>query len=142
MAATEFGVNHPLAVKKWSSDLMKEMLKQTYILRFIGKDANSLIQWKDDLSKDQGGDQIRYGLRVQLTGDGVQGDDTAEGNEEALTTYYDQLIINQLRHQVRSKGKMSEQRVPFDVRAENRDALADWWSARLDTWFDKATCFA
>lgn len=140
MAGTSYGVNHPLAVKKWSSDLMKEALKQTYILQFIGKDANALIHWKDDLSKDQGGDKITFGLRVQLNGDGVQGDGTLEGNEEALTTYNDSLIIDQLRHATRSGGKMSEQRVPFSVRAENRDGLADWWADRLDTWFFNQIC--
>lgn len=140
MAATEFGVNHPLAVKKWSSDLLKEMLKETWILRFISKDKNNVIYWKDDLAQSQGGDRIRMGLRVQLTGDGVQGDDTAEGNEESLTTYYDDIVINQLRHSVRVGGKMTEQRVPYDLRAESRDALADWWSARLDTWFFNQLC--
>lgn len=140
MAATEYGVNHPLAVKKWSSDLMKEMLKRTYVLRFIGKGSDSVIQWKDDLSKNQGGDRIRVGLRVQLAGDGIQGDGTLEGNEEALTTYYDDLVIDQLRHATRSAGKMSEQRVPFDVRLENRDGLADWWADRWDTWFFNQVC--
>lgn len=135
MAATEFGVNHPLAIKKWSSDLMKETLKKTYAFQFIGKGSNSLCQWKDDLSKGQGGDQITMGLRVQLQGDGVSGDETLEGNEEALVTYNDAIVINQLRHATRSQGKMSEQRVPFDVRAENRDSLSDWWSDRIDTWF-------
>lgn len=116
------------------------MLKETWILRFISKDKNNIIHWKDDLSKEQGGDRIRVGLRVQLTGDGVAGDATAEGNEESLTTYYDDLVIDQLRHQVRVGGKMTEQRVPYDLRAESRDALADWWSARLDTWFFNQVC--
>ena len=35
---------------------------------------------------------------MQLTGDGVQGDATQEGEEEALTTYTDDFVINQLRH--------------------------------------------
>jgi hypothetical protein len=67
-----------------------------------------------------------------LTGAGVQGDNTQEGNEEALTVYNDALVINQLRHATRSGGKMSEQRVPFDVREENRMALKDWWTERIN----------
>lgn len=56
-------------------------------------------------------------------------------NEEALTTYSDNLVINQLRHAVRSAGKMSEQRVNFSVREECRMGLQDWWSDRIDTAF-------
>jgi N4-gp56 family major capsid protein len=89
---------------------------------------------QDDLSKSAG-DRIRTILRVQLSGDGIQGDGTLEGFEEGLTTYTDDVVINQLRHAVRSGGRMTEQRIPFSVREEARMGLQDWWAARFDTWF-------
>jgi N4-gp56 family major capsid protein len=134
MAATSYGVNHDLAVKLWSKKLFHEALKATFFSKFMGKGSGSLIQIKDETSKSAG-DKITFGLRMQLTGDGVQGDGTLEGNEEALTTYADSVYIDQLRHAVRSAGKMSEQRVPFSVREEAKDGLRDWWSDRLDTSF-------
>lgn len=139
MALTSYGVNHPLAVKVWANGILREALKETYIGKFIGKSKNSLIYRKDELSKGPG-DRIRCGLRMQLTGDGIEGDSTLEGNEEALTTHNDDLIINQLRHAVRSEGKMSEQRVPFSVREEARDGLSDWWADRWDTVFFNHIC--
>lgn len=129
MADTSFGVNHPLAVKAWAKKLMVESLKQMWFSKFIGSGSRSVIQTFDNLKKDAG-DRIRIGLRMQLSGAGVQGDSTAEGNEEALSLYYDDIYINQLRHQVISGGKMSEQRVPFSVREESMQALADWWARR------------
>jgi N4-gp56 family major capsid protein len=123
-----------MAVKHWSADLMKEALKRTYALRFMGKGSGSLCQIKTELNK-QAGDRIRFGLRQQLTGEGIAGDDTLEGNEEDLEIYTDDVFIDQLRHAVRSQGKMSEQRVPFTVRAEARDGLADWWADRIDSAF-------
>lgn len=134
MAATSYGVNHPLAVKVWAKKLFQEALAETYVKRFMGSSASSLVQIKSELNKSAG-DKITFGLRMQLTGDGVPGDDTLEGNEEALATYSDSVLINQLRHAVRSGGKMSEQRVPFSVREEAREGLTDWWANRLDTWF-------
>lgn len=113
---------------------MKEALKKTFALQFMGTDSNSLIQIKTELNKGPG-DKITFGLRQQLTGTGVQGDGTLEGNEEALVTYTQAVTIDQLRHAVRSSGKMSEQRVPFTVRDEARDGLADWWADRIDKWF-------
>ena len=132
---TNYGVNHPLAIKKWSSELMVEALKKTHALQFMSKGKENLITIKTDLTTSDGGDRIRVGIRSQLRGDGVQGDNTLEGNEEALETFYQDVLIDQLRHAGRSGGKMSEQRIPFSVRDEIRDGLADWWSDRIDRWF-------
>jgi N4-gp56 family major capsid protein len=135
MAMTEFPVNHPLAVRLWAKRLFVESLRETFIDRFIGtSDKNAIIQLRDELGKGVG-DRVTFGLRIQLIGAGIQGDNTLEGNEEALATYSDTVIIDQLRHAVRSRGKMSEQRVPFSVRQEAMDGLKDWWADRLDTWF-------
>lgn len=140
MAQTEYGPNNPLAVRLWAKRLFVEALLETFMDRFIGTtDKNSVIQMRDEMSKSAG-DRVTVGLRLQLVGPGVQGDNTLEGNEEALATYNDTLIIDQLRHAVRSKGKMSEQRVPFSVRQESMDGLKDWWAARLDLWFFNQIC--
>ena len=139
MAATSYGVNDPLAVKLWSKYLNVEVLKNTWASKFIGKTSSSIIQMKDETSKGAG-DKITYGLRMQLTGSGVQGDGTMEGNEESLVTYNDALYIDQLRHAVRSAGRMSQQRVPFNVRDEALSGLRDWWTDRIDTSFFNQIC--
>lgn len=132
MAATSYGVNDAEAVKLWSRKLYREALKNTTMYKFMGSSSDSIIQMHDDTSKGPG-DKITTILRMQLSGDGVSGDGTLEGNEEALTTYTDSFVIDQLRHATRSKGRMSEQRVPFSVRAEGEQGLRDWWADRIDT---------
>ena len=134
MANSEYLTNHALTVKLWAKKLFHESLAETYFSRFLGKGADSLVQWKDE-TKKSAGDRVRVGLRMQLSGTGIQGDNTLEGSEESLTTYSDDLLINQLRHACRSQGKMSEQRVLFDVLTEHKDALTDWYANRLDTSF-------
>jgi len=139
MAVTSYGVNANEAVKLWSRRLAREALKATYIQKFIGEGDDSVIQLRNDTKKGPG-DRVRVTLRMQLTGDGISGDGTLEGNEEPLTTYTDDFVINQLRHAVRSAGKMSEQRIPFSVREEAMSGLRDWWSDRMDTWFFNQIC--
>lgn len=139
MALTNYGVNAPEAVKLWSDVLSREALKATWIGKFVGKDASSLIQEKSDFKKSAG-DRLTMILRMQLNGDGVLGDSTLEGNEEKLATYTDNLVIDQLRHAVRSAGKMSEQRIPFSIREEAKDGLVDWIANRLDTAFFNQLC--
>lgn len=134
MATTSYGVNNALAVKLWSKKLAVEALKECYVGKFIGTGSNSLIQVKTETSKGPG-DKVTFGLRMQLTGAGIQGDNTLEGSEEALATYSDAVVIDQLRNAVRSGGRMSDQRVPFSVREEAYAGLKDWWMDRYDTWF-------
>jgi len=131
MATTDFGVGHPLAVKLWSKKLSYEVAGETYFSKFSGEGSDSAFQIKTETSKGPG-DKITYGVRMLPTGSGIQGDDTAEGNEEALTTYNDALFINQLREAFRTGGRMTEQRVPFNIREEIRAAAKDWWVERLD----------
>lgn len=139
MASTEYGLNHPLAVKLWSKRMTREALKQTYVSRFMGTSANSLIYVKNETSK-QAGDRIRCPLRMQLSAAGVSGDETLEGQEESLVTYSDDVFIDQLRNAVRSKGKMTEQRINHSIREEARAGLSDWLADRLDTWFFNQIC--
>ncbi len=134
MALTTYGTASAETVKLWSRKLFHEALKSTWASKFMGKDSNSLIQVVEDTSKGPG-DRVRVTLRMLLSGAGIAGDGTLEGNEEALTSYTDNLFVDQLRHAVRSAGRMSEQRVPFDLRQESMRGLADWWSDRIDTAF-------
>src|SRR5262245_54017419 len=110
MASTSYGVNAPEAKKLWSEKLFHEVTAKTFWGRFMGKGSDSLIQQLTDTQKDKG-DRIRVILRMLGTGSGIQGDNTLEGNEEALQTYTDDLLINQLRHAARTGGRVSEQRV-------------------------------
>jgi len=132
MAVTTYGVGHPDAVKLWARKTFVEGLKATELYKFMGKDDKAVIQIRDEMMKGPG-DRLTVDLRMQLTGAGVSGDGTLEGNEEALTLYTDNLLIDQLRHAVRSGGRMSQQRVPFSIREQARSGLQDWLADRIDT---------
>lgn len=132
MASTSYGVNANEAVKLWRRSLWQETLKHTTVAPLMGEGADSIIQVSPETQR-QAGDRIRFNLAYLLSGDGVEGDATLEGNEEAQTTYTDDLVINQLRHGVRSGGRMSEQRIPWSVRELARDQQRDWWADRFDT---------
>ncbi|MBI0020941.1 N4-gp56 family major capsid protein [Bartonella sp. M0280] len=141
MAITSIGVNDPLAVRAWSKKLAVEVSKATEIAPLIGTDTNSIIQLKDETQKGAG-DTVRFGLRTQLTGEGVSEGVKLEGNEEALSTLNDAVIINELAHAVRVKneGTIDQQRVLFDLRSEAKDGLTDWYADRLSLMFFTHVC--
>lgn len=141
MSETRFGVNDAYAVKLWSKKLAVQVPLFTDISPLIGTDANSVIQRKTETSKGEG-DSITFGLRAQLTQDGFSETDTAEGRGEGLSIFSDAVVINELGGNVavRSKNTIDQQRVPFDMRAEARDGLADWWGTRLSVSFFNQVC--
>ena len=66
MSTTNFGVNSPESVKLWSRKLAHEVRKASYIDKFVGESADSLIQTKND-TKKSAGDRITITLRMLLT---------------------------------------------------------------------------
>lgn len=132
MAVTKFSVNSPFAIKTWSKQLATEVSKATAIAPLIGTTSNSIIQLKEETQKSAG-DQVTFGLRRQLVGQGVSEGTLLEGNEEALSTYSDVVMINELAHAVRVKneGTIDAQRVAFNLRDEANAGLVDWYADRL-----------
>lgn len=130
---SDFGLNHPLAVQRWSTALAVQAEKLQYFAKFIGEDDSSMIKAKKDLTK-QAGEKITYGLRMKVQGNGVEGDTVIEGTnaEKFLDFYADSVFIDQRRMTVKSKGQMSEQRVPYNMRTEAKNALATWFAEDYD----------
>lgn len=131
MAETEYTTNNALARKLWHEQLYRDSAKKAYFSRFMGNSEENIVQVKSDLEK-QAGDTVTFGIIMRLLGTGVTGDNTLEGNEETLTTYDFNLSIEQLRHAVISKGKMSEKRVLFSIPDNARTQLKVWMTEQID----------
>jgi N4-gp56 family major capsid protein len=136
MSVTRYGVNDALTVKLWAKKLAVEALKATAIAPLIGESNDSIIVKKTETSKGAG-DRVTVGLRKQLVGRGVTEGQALEGNEEALTTFSDNLVINELHHAVRvaNENSIDNQRVLFNMRTEAKDGLRDWYADRMSLAF-------
>jgi N4-gp56 family major capsid protein len=134
MTVTSYGVNDSISNKLWAKKLNAEALKETYFGKFMDNEGNNIVHVKTELATNAG-DNVTVGLRVQLTGDGVTEGGTLVGNEEGLSTYSDQVKINELAHAVRVKNKntIDAQRVPFSLRTEGKNGMKDWFAGRFDT---------
>lgn len=74
------------------------------------------------------GQKVTIPLVIKLSGEGRDGDEELEGNEEEMTTYYQDVSVNQKRNAVRLKGRMDEQKNSLNMRTIARKALGDWQS--------------
>lgn len=139
MAINTFSTSDVNAVKVWSKVVLKETLKATIIGPLIGsgnEDSNSIITRRNELSKGPG-DNVKYNLRMQLSGRGRTENEFLEGNEEALTFHQTNFSVNEMFHAVRMKTEKSidVQRIPFELMSEAKDGLVDWLAKRYAVWF-------
>jgi len=131
MAKTIVLTGDALTKKLWEETLYRDILKEAYFSRFMGKSSDDLAQVKEQLTK-QKGDQITFGIRMRLTGTGVISGQTLENNEERLQTYDFQVVLERYRNAVRDNGALDRQRPVYDMDNESRDAIKGWGVEKID----------
>jgi N4-gp56 family major capsid protein len=132
MSLTNFSLLTEEQKTIWSMDLWKAARNYSFINKFLGKDSNSMIQHITELKKSEKGARAVITLLADLEGDGVAGDRTLEGNEEAMKSYDQVIQIDQLRHANRHEGRMADQKSVVEFRNNSRDLLAYWLGERMD----------
>lgn len=132
MALTNFGALTQEQKTIWSKELWKNARNQSFINRFLGNGPTSLVQHITELKKTEKGARAVITLLADLQGDGVAGDRTLEGNEEAMQTFDQVIQLDQLRHANRHEGRMADQKSVVEFRGNSRDVLSYWLADRLD----------
>jgi N4-gp56 family major capsid protein len=132
MSTTNFGLLTSEQKTIWSMDLWKQARNMSFVGKFLGKDSNSIIQHVTELKKSEKGARAVITLLNDMEGDGVAGDRTLEGNEEALKSSDQVIRIDQLRNANRHEGRMADQKSIVNFREQSRDKLAYWLSDRID----------
>ena len=127
---TLFLTDNALTRKRWAKDLFKIILPNVEYSDLVGSGTDSIVQMRTELGKGEG-DQITFGIRYPLTGEGVVGNDDITGKEERLIFKDFSLTIEELNHAVDTGGKMEEQRIPYNLMTEAKDGLSDWWADKL-----------
>ena len=132
MALTNFAALTSEAKTAWSMDLWKHARNYSFMNQFTGTGPNSMVQRISELKKSEKGARAVITLLADLTGDGVAGDRTLEGNEEAMQTTEQVIRIDQIRHANQHEGRMADQKSIVSFRENSRDVLAYWLADRVD----------
>lgn len=137
MAKTAFATGNALTKKAWDESLFRDTVKDSFFNKFMGSTADNIVQTNEKLSKDKG-DKVTFGIRMRLSGNGVTSGQILEGNEEALTTYSDDVTLEEYAHGVRDRGPLDRQRAMFSIDEESVAALKGWGSEKIDNLIFKA----
>lgn len=132
MALTNFSRLTTEQKTAWSLDFWHQARNYSFINKFLGNGPNALVQHITELKRSEKGARAVITLLADLVGDGIAGDRTLEGNEEALQSFDQVIRVDQLRNGNRSEGRMADQKSIVNFRKDSRDTLAYWMSDRID----------
>lgn len=116
----------------WSMDFWREGRKKSFLSRFEGTSSDSMIQRINELKQTEKGARAVITLVHDLENDGVAGDRFLEGNEEAMLSSDQVIEVDQLRHAVRHRGRMADQKSVVNFRSESMNKLSYWLGNRWD----------
>lgn len=134
MAATDFGALSEARKRLWAAEIWKAGRDQNFWMSngFMSSGTNSPIQQITDLTETERGRECIMQLVSDLQGDGIVGDNLLEGSEEAMFNDTQVIRIDQIRHGVRSKGRMAEQATVIRFRTVGREKLGFWLADKVD----------
>jgi N4-gp56 family major capsid protein len=132
MALTNFGTLTGDQLQAWSRDFWKVARNMSFINQFAGKGSNAMVQRVTELTSGNTGTKANITLLADMTGDGITGDYTLEGNEEALRAYDIDINLDQLRFANRIAGRMADMKTVVGFRETSRDRLAYAIADRCD----------
>ena len=120
-----------LVPKIWTKKVWHEGLKESFFDKFTAIDGSNVVHKNKDLEGVKG-DAVTFGLMMNLTGSGVEGNRaTLAGNEEALNIY-DFTVNTQLVRNAVSRFEADDQKTQYDMLKEIKGALKQWLSDWLD----------
>jgi len=132
MALTNFARLTTEQKTAWSMSFWKAARNWSFLTRYVGSGPDSMVQRITELKMSEKGTRAVITLIADAVGDGIAGDRTLKGNEEALVSYDQVIRIDQLRHAHKHEGRMAEQKSIVSFRKEARDILGYWLADRID----------
>ena len=132
MANTNFAALTSEQLTIWSRDFWRVARNMSFINQFAGSGNNAMVQRISELTQSEKGARAVLTLLADMTGDGIVGDNTLEGNEEALRAYDIVVGLDQLRFANRLAGRLADQKSVVNFREHSRDALAYAMADRMD----------
>lgn len=133
MADQRNQVNIPAALvpKVWAKKVWHEGVKDSYFDKFTAMDGSNVVHQNKDLTTVKG-DSVVFGLMMNLTGSGVEGNRQKLSGAEDTLNIYDFTVQTQLVRNAVSRFEADDQKSQYDMLKEIKVVLKQWLSDWLD----------
>lgn len=123
-------------VQVWRKKFWQEYVRSNRYAKWMGMTEMSPIQLVKDLTKKKG-ESVTISLVTRLTGNGVTGSGTLEGNEESLSNYSDSISVTTRRNAV-AVDEDEAQKGEIELLDAAKPALKKWIMEKTRTDVDTA----
>ncbi len=113
-----------LQVKLWESRFFTEYVQENLFSQFMGTSENSVLQRRQQLGTGKG-KSLTFAKVDRLTGSGVTGTSTLEGNEEKMDDRSMEVVIDKIRNAVRV-AEISDKKSAIPLLDAGRETLLTW----------------
>lgn len=133
MADQRNQVNIPtnLVPKVWAKKVWHEGLKDSYFDKFTALDGSNVVHKNKELENVKG-DSVVFGLMMNLSGAGVEGNRQKLSGSEDTLNIYDFTVQTQLVRNAVSRFEADDQKTQYDMLKEIKSALKQWLADWLD----------
>lgn len=132
---TYFDSANPVHVTQWEKDLFVDTFKRTVNFNpkfgLVSEKPTAMIQRKKELFRE-GGTTGRFTIVRQLRQKPTGGTQTLRGREEGLRTSTFDIKIDTVRHGVSIEGRVTQQRVLWDVAKKARMELGQYFPVIME----------
>ena len=125
-----------LELTKWQRNFMREYVRDSGFMPYMGDSPTDIIHTINDLKTD--GFTIRVPLVARLQANGVSGSTMLGGQEEQLDQYYQDISWDYYRHAV-SITKKEKKKSAVDMMEVVRPLLKEWSSELIK--YQLISCF-
>lgn len=132
MADTSISTSNAITAEQFNDYAFREYVNKLVLKPYMGTSSESVIQVSEVFNKYKG-DAVTFNLAAALSGAGVTGSSTMEGNEEAMNFYGQRIVLDEFRNAVKDDGSLSRQRTPFELQEEFRPALTTWMAQKVES---------
>lgn len=145
---TVLGSTGEAQAQLFSAKVWMEARVNSFWNPLMGEGPNNVIDVQKDFTANKGG-LLNYSLLTDLANKGVAGSGIQsnlvyaasskrlEGREESPNVYVDTVTLDQLRHAIITGGKLSEQRLAWNMREKMKNLLAYYWARVTDEYIFK-----
>lgn len=113
----------------WETNYFSEYVRESGFMSYMGAGNNNIIITKREL-QEESGKTINIPLITRLTGQGVTGSQTLDGQEEELGNYNCALSVDWRRHAIRVP-KSTSYKTEIDLFDAGKEMLRSWEAEKL-----------
>ena len=123
----------------YAKDIIHEAIKEAYVSKYMGPGINNVFQERSEIHK-QKGDKMMFDLLIEFSASPRTGHDERTGNEEKMTMYTDDVLLDSTWHGFVKYGRLDDEYSVKNMLSEAKQMNKQYFQNLLNEYCTKWLC--